>query len=226
MPSQNVVKEFHDDAIYHVYNRGVERRNIFQDDQDYRYFLAYFDKYLGAIEFKDSFNRPYTKLSLDVQLLAYCLMPNHIHLVLKQKREGGITQLMRKVQTGYAMYFNQKYSRVGSLFQGVYKASLVQDDSYLMHLSRYVHLNPVSLGLLPELYPYSSYAAYLGESNPSFLHKKDIFELFESVASYQSFVDEWKPVAKTFQDGENIGNEINGYLFLQGSTLQELGVTR
>src|SRR3989338_7112279 len=124
MPSKNTVKLFVEDGYYHVYNRGVEARTVFLDDNDYLMFL-YFLKYYLEEPQPDDIKQLKRSLRKKVSLLCYCLMPNHYHLLLKQFTRDGMTRLVRAVSTNYACYFNVRYQRVGSLFQGIYKAALV-----------------------------------------------------------------------------------------------------
>lgn len=199
MPAKNTIKQFVENGYYHVYNRGVEKRNIFQDPQDYAVFLKYLKKYLDP----DLGSDPLWKrksLAQEIDLLAFCLMPNHFHLLLKQSTINGITKLMRAVCTNYVMYFNVKYQRVGGLFQGKYKAALVLDDAYLLHVSRYIHLNPY-IGSDPLVdYPYSSYKNYLGQRHSSWVKSEEMLAFFKSAQktsfrdylSYQSFVEDYK----------------------------------
>ncbi len=189
MPAKNSVKQFIENGYYHLYNRGVEKRTIFKDKQDYAVFLHYIQKYLDPNPGSDP-----KSLAKEVDLIAFCLMPNHFHLQVKQKTKHGITKLIRAVCTSYTMYFNKKYDRVGTLFQGKYKAALILDDPYLIHLSRYIHLNP---GSDPESYPYSSYRYYLEQEKASWIKPEDILVFFrkinklgsKSYFSYQDFVE-------------------------------------
>lgn len=138
--------------FYHIYNRGVDKRVIFSDESDYFRFIEtlYF--------FNDDKPTDYYHLNWGgststerdrlVGILCYCLMPNHFHFILTPLKEKGIQKFMQKISTGYAMYFNEKYKRSGSLFEGRYKAILIDSDGYFTHLTRYIHLNPVKL-----LYP-------------------------------------------------------------------------
>lgn len=189
MPSRNTLKEFQEKAYYHVYNRGVEKRNIFLDDQDYLIFLGLLKKYLAGESHNKKTNRhSFKTVGNKVKLLAYCLMPNHFHLLFYQIDEDGITLLMRRVMTGYVMYFNQKYQRVGSLFQGRYKASLINRDSYLDHISRYIHLNPKNF----RAWPYSSYTYYVGNKKAKWLNTTFILDLFQGdKLVYQKFLEEY-----------------------------------
>lgn len=153
MPARNIVKTYIENGYYHAYNRGVEKRNIFLDEQDYSVFLHFLKQYLSPPQRKGIYltmtgldlvrPRPIQTLYDEIDLLAYCLIPNHYHLLLEQKTIDGMTKLLRRLCTSYSMYFNKKYDRVGSLFQGTYKAALIDRDEYLLHLSRYIHLNPV-----------------------------------------------------------------------------------
>lgn len=119
---------------YHIYNRGVERRVIFLNDRDYTRFLS---GLLKAQESKEG-ERP-------VAVVGYCLMPNHYHLLLAARELAEVARFMRKLSTSYTMYFNKKRNREGVLFETNYKRQAVADDSYLLQVSRYIHLNPVSL---------------------------------------------------------------------------------
>jgi putative transposase len=202
MPCKNIVKIYIKDGYYHVYNRGTDRRAIFLDEQDYKVFL-YFLKILLS-----EFHQGSTPLGVEplkksfygeVALLAYCLMPNHFHLFLQQKTPEGMTEFMRNLSSRYVSYFNEKYKREGHLFQGSYKAALVDKDSYFLHLSRYIHLNPSELqGVNFREWPYSSYLDYLGKRKTSWLQLNQILSLFpRSVSlsqtdlfSYQSFVED------------------------------------
>lgn len=191
MPSPNIVKEFATDSYYHIYNRGVEARVIFHDDQDYTVFLGLLKKYLsGEKPAKDRNRHPFKNFSNEISLLAYCLMPNHFHLLLYQVEENSITELMRRVSTGYAMYFNDRYKRVGGLFQGVYKASRINDDAYLDHVSRYIHLNPDKEY---DLWPYSSYSYYMGKKKAMWVNSSVILGLFnDSPSQYREFVEDYQ----------------------------------
>lgn len=142
MPSKNRIKVYVPGAYYHVYNRGVEKRLIFQDDRDYAVFLNLLKRYLDSESYFDPSNREYPKYADGVDLLAYCMMPNHFHLLLYLKDDESLKKLMQSVCTAYVRYFNEIYKRVGPLFQDRFKASHILDEVYLQHISRYIHLNP------------------------------------------------------------------------------------
>lgn len=214
MPAKNIVKQYLENGHYHLYNRGVEKRNIFLDDQDYTVFLHLLKYYLSPPDPNNEhplanlpltgFNpvrlRPMQTLFGKIDLLSYCLMSNHYHLLVKQITRDGITQLTRKISTTYSMYFNHRYERVGHLFQGIFRAVLIQEDPYLLHLSRYIHLNPNEVtGFNPVTYPYSSYQYYLGLKNAPWVKPQFILEYFQSsssllpkkINSYRKFVEEY-----------------------------------
>lgn len=193
MPSRNIVREFVSDSYYHIYNRGVEKRVIFTDEQDYTVFLGLLKKYLSGEQSSKENRHPFKSFQGEISLLAYCLMPNHFHLLVYQSTEDAITQLMRRVCTGYAMYFNNRYHRVGGLFQGRYKASLIDKDEYLHHVSRYIHLNPDEY----RVWPYSSLAYYQGRKKAQWLNTAPILGLFDNNRSeYLEFVADYEDSKK------------------------------
>jgi putative transposase len=142
MPSRNIVKIYDVDTYYHIYNRGVDKRKVFIDDQDYALFLSLFNRYLGEKPDIGSQGREYDWLVNDVEVVAFCLMSNHFHLLLYQIEMDAITKLLRAVCSSYVTYFNVKYNRVGTLFQGCFKAVKVDNQTYLQYLTRYIHRNP------------------------------------------------------------------------------------
>ena len=135
-------------GLYHLITRGVARQDIFHDEQDRAKFLALLAE---------------QKLKLPYYLYAYCLMTNHIHLLI-ERRVDDVGRTMQRILTGYAQYYNRRYRRTGHVFQGRHKAVLCQSDPYLAELVRYIHLNPVRAKMvdLPEQYPYSSHREYMG----------------------------------------------------------------
>ncbi len=214
MPRKNSIKTYIKNGYYHVYNRGVEKRTIFEDEQDYIVFLRFLKEYLlplgheGLIKLSEITPRRkpincYNK----VKLLAYCLMPNHFHLMIKQLPKDGLKIFMHTVCTNYSMYFNRKYNRIGPLYQGPYKAVLIMDEPYYLHITRYIHRNPLDLPSARARplqymreYPYSSYGYYLKGSGPDWLNVKPILSQFRTarsqfpkdILSYQAFVEKYK----------------------------------
>lgn len=134
---------FAESEYYHVYNRGVEKRIIFLDEEDYRHFLylMYLCNSERSITLRDV-GMAFERGKHIVAIGAYCLMPNHFHILIKQVDEGGISNFMKKLLTAYSMYFNRKYKRTGHLFEGVFKSRHVSSDQYLKYLYAYIHLNP------------------------------------------------------------------------------------
>jgi putative transposase len=140
--------------------------------------------------------RPVKNFNNKIELLAYCLMPNHFHLLIKQFSKNDMNKFMQSVITRYSMYFNKKYDRVGKLFQGHYKAVLVSDESYLLHLSRYIHLNPSEYTKNLES-AYSSYAEYLGIRKTSWIKPELVLSFFnqstsdfhKNIHTYRNFVE-------------------------------------
>ncbi len=205
--------------FYHVYNRGTDKRIIFLDSYDYYRFiiLLYLCNSSNPIDIQKLTREGYTFtdfLKIDigekiVHIGAYCLMPNHFHLLIKEKQEGGVSLFMKKLMTAYSMYFNKKYERKGRLFEGTFKAQHANVDEYLKYLFSYIHLNPVKLidstwredGIKDKIatqkylqnYQYSSYLDFVGEDR---INKKiltiDAFpEYFSGVKSFNDFINEW-----------------------------------
>jgi len=158
-------------GMYHVIFRGNNKQNIFNDEQDYK-------KIKGII--KD------IKEQMSFEIYAYCLMTNHVHMLMREKEPGDISLIIKKVLTRYAMWFNKKYQRSGGLFENRYKAMAVDDETYLYEVLRYIHSNPVAAGISAQIdeYPYSSYKEYF-EQYPYILDKG----FFMSMMSKSEFVD-------------------------------------
>ncbi len=211
MPARNALKTYVEDSYYHLYNRGVEKRSIFLDETDYATFLHLLKIYLSppakSVELltrTDLVNpRPIGSVWEEVELIAFCLMPNHFHLLIRQKTRNGMTKLMRRVSTTYSLYFNSRYRREGTLFQGRYKAALIDSEEYLLHLSRYIHLNPLELVKSESAfsrYKYSSYPYFLGEKHANWVRPEPVLTYFHSGGksllggnfTYREFVEDYK----------------------------------
>lgn len=189
MPSRNTIREFVPEQYYHVYNRGVEKRVIFLDEQDYTVFLGLLKKYLVGENHNKNNRHNFTPLTGKIELLAYNLLPNHFHLLFYQIHQDAITQLMRRISTGYVMYFNKRYLRVGGLFQGKFKASHINADDYLHHISRYIHQNAENY----EFWPYSSLSYYQGRKQAAWLNTAPILGLFNNnMSDYLEFVKDYE----------------------------------
>lgn len=138
---------FAEGEYYHLYNRGNSKQLIFKDTQDYKRFLQllYISNCNESFKLRDFRNKNLFEIERGNQLVhigAYCLMPNHFHLLVTPASDGSVPELMLKLSTAYASYFNKKYERVGSLFEGSYRAKYVNSDRYLKYLFSYIHLNP------------------------------------------------------------------------------------
>ncbi|MBF8249718.1 MAG: Tnp protein [Candidatus Levybacteria bacterium] len=193
---------FFNSGYYHIYNRGVEKRNIFMNNWDHSRFMETLDFYRRSPQPQklSDFRRKIISLKEVkdqkelVKIFAYCLMPNHFHLLVKQLADGGITAFVSNLANSYTRYFNTKYDRVGALFQGAFKAKLIENDAYLLQLSRYIHRNPNSLlRWKNKMYPYSSYRYYLSSEQNSFCDPSFILSYFSNEnpgLSYKSFVEE------------------------------------
>jgi len=216
MPQKNSIKIYYEDGFYHVYNRGVEKRDIFLEEQDYIVLLHLFKAALLPKEVHEGERagvsldltglhpnqgatlqkprqyvlRPRQNFCGSIELICYCLMPNHYHLLVKQLAQHSLTQFIRSVFTTYAMYFNKKYERVGSLFQGIFKATDIDKEGYFLWVSRYIHRNPADFGN----YPYSSYADFLGRRQTKWIKSGAILDCYgntkeTAIKNYQEFVE-------------------------------------
>ncbi len=204
---------------YHLYNRGIDKRVIFKSVRDYRRFmmLLYLANSTKSFRLDDILKKQQKNfeeiLIMDkdkslVAIGAWCLMPNHFHLMVRQEVDGGITKFMKKLGTGYSMYFNIKYERQGALFGGLFKSKLVDaDDNYMKQLFAYIHLNPLdtvfynwqenieksSLDMKEFLdrYEYSSYQDFLGVDRiEKHLLNLIVFpDYFEEQDSFRNFVE-------------------------------------
>lgn len=183
--------------VYHILNRGVDKRVIFSDTWGYKRFIQamiYYQIKNPPVKFsKFILNKDRYKIEKDkklVEIFAYCLMPTHFHFILKQLSKDGISLFIKKLLDSYARYFNTKYSRRGPLFEGNFKAIRAENDEQLIHLSRYIHLNPITDFLVRDLkdYLYSSYSEYLGFSKTKIADKEFILSHFSSPKKYEDFV--------------------------------------
>lgn len=207
-------------TLFHVLNRGVDKRKLFLNDKDY--FRAIHDlfefndveqvnnlTYFFRKQYKDV-GRPYIKKERRplVKIYAFCLMPNHYHLLLSPVVENGISLFMKKFNGGYAKYFNEKYKRAGALFQGKYKKVIIKDEAHFIHLPYYIHLNPLDLtatewrereindfkGVMKFLnsYRWSSHLDYIGKKNfPSVIDHDLLLNFFGGHRQYEQSIEKW-----------------------------------
>ncbi len=200
---------------YHVYNRGVEKRIIFDNEFDYQRFLLLLvlvndEKSVEIQQLVRDYTIPELigqKRKPLVSIVSFCLMPNHYHLILRETSEAGISKFMHKLGTGYTLYFNVKNDRSGSLFQGTYKAKHIEDDRYLRYLFEYIHLNPirdllekgilVNRDILKILVdnPNTSLRVYSGEEKgrlaEAILNQTDFYTLFGSFQEHTNRLLQW-----------------------------------
>lgn len=211
MPSKNSIKEYLENSYYHIYNRGVEKRRIFEDKQDYGVLLYYVKEYLLPKDDDLLLNQlsipglPWHEKSKilqlmrlnnfasEIDLVAYCLMPNHFHFLIRQRSSGSMDRFMNSLATRYTMYFNKRHNRVGPLYQDVYKAVLVNSDAQLLHLSRYIHKQAFPKGDAFESQP-SSYPEYCGLRSTEWIKPRIVLDFFPGkviATSYQTFVKDF-----------------------------------
>jgi putative transposase len=162
-------------CLYHVHNRGVNRSRIFAEPGNYVYLLR---------KVKDLVDE------LSISVVAYCLMPNHYHFVLRQEGEASISVFMQRLFQTYSQAFNKQQRRTGPLFEGRFRHVLVARDEYAVHLCRYVHVNPVAAGLVPVPgeWPYSNYLEWIGERRGTLVDRRFVRQYFATPAEYESFV--------------------------------------
>lgn len=192
--------QFINGEYYHIYNRGVEQRKIFEDREDYLKFLrglkdfnntSYYEERLAAINRSKELSSFLAGLEKVVEVLAFSLSPNHLHLILKQLTENGISNFMHKVGTSFTNYFNKKHNRSGSLFQGPYKAIHINSNEYLLWLSAYVNGN-IEIHKIEkaEFYNWSSYKDFLSKEKNEILGDINIIlSQFSGPREYKNFVE-------------------------------------
>ncbi|MGB2965299.1 MAG: transposase [Anaerolineales bacterium] len=173
------------DHYYHIYNKAVTDNLLFNEEKNYRFFISKIQEYL-----------PDT-----AKVLAYCLMPNHYHLIV-QIKNCDFPSSMRRLALSYVVAYNNFYDRKGHLFSGRYQRKHVEDLRYLLHLSRHIHLNPVKAKLVTkaEEWKYSSYREFIGLTRPVFVNQSIILELINDYqtstlsnlqSDYKEFVEDW-----------------------------------
>lgn len=206
MPYRKI--KFENNYFYHVLNRGVDKRSIFEDDNDKNHFLSIMNFYqysptISYSEFKrfskvtkEKYLNTLNKETPIVEIISFCLMPNHFHLLIIQNVENGVQKFMSNLQNSYARYFNLKHKRSGVLFGSVFRAINVKDDEQLLHVMRYIHLNPLSSGLVKssELhnYKWSSHVEYLHNTDRGLSSQKILNSYFKSTKEYVDFINSQK----------------------------------
>ena len=228
MPAINLHRIDGEGIYSHIYNKGIEGRIIFCDNDDYEVFLGFLQDYLTAPKDPDSVKKTFQvrgrtfrgtphqpKNYLNkVELIAYNLMPDHFHLLLHQKTRGSLENFIRSLCTRYSMYFNKKYQRTGTLFGGPYKSVPIRDESHLSYLSRFFHYTG----------GYSSYPEYLGARVTSWIKPKVVLSFFDKKKrSYKDFVEKYElgQKEKELTDGITLDNE-TGHLERRGLAREAL----
>ena len=165
---------------YHIYNRGVEKRDIFAREENYRFLLRRVKEFLP--------NYPVT-------FIAYCLMPTHYHFLTRAEEDGGISPFLQRVFNSYTQAFNRQEERSGTLFEGRAKSVLIDENSYLFHIARYIHLNPVRAGLVkrPEDWIYSNYLEFIGLRAGTLFDAAFVQAQFGTPEEYRKFVEDAIP---------------------------------
>jgi putative transposase len=208
---------FVEGEYYHIYNRGNSKQEIFHDDEDYSRFVTLLYTCNSESNFRmflvtrtnelDPFL--WERQGQLVAIGAYVLMPNHFHILITEKTEGGISKFMQKLSTAYVMYYNKKYNRTGGLFEGKFKSQHLDTDKYLKYIFSYIHLNPIKLiqkdwkekGIKNKKeafeylnkYKFSSYLDYVGieRKQNAILDKKDYPSYFPSEMEFKKEIFDW-----------------------------------
>lgn len=192
--------------VYHILNRGVAQMPIFANVRDYKRFLKTMLYYqIEGPKPRFSLFTPASRLLNSnkkiIEIVSYCLMPNHFHFLLRQIRDGGITEFLSKLTNSYTKYFNLRHKRNGPLFQGEFKAVHIESNEQLIHLSRYIHLNPL-VGFITknlENYQWSSYPEYLKLTNTIVCSNEIILGQFRNPEAYKQFVLDQKDYGKQLE---------------------------
>jgi len=196
---------FVSNEVYHVFNRSIARQTIFIDKYDYKTALDLINFYRFSKpplrfshykrlskEQKEEFEKTFMiNRSSMIEILAYCIMPNHVHFLLQPKKDNAVSDFMRNLQNSYAKYFNTKRKRTGSLFQFMFKAVRMETDEQLVHVSRYIHLNPATAYLIKaedlDEYEWSSFKSYISDTQSN-INSEMILSRFKSREDYRKFV--------------------------------------
>lgn len=202
---------------YHVYNRGVEKRPIFTSTTEYKRaiqtinYYRFKNQHLKLSEFlvttqqnKDKILSLFTPENSLVTINSFCLMPNHFHLLLKQKQNNGISVFLANFTNSYTKYFNKKHDRNGYLLQGTFKATMIESDDQLLHVNRYIHINPVVSNLIKEHelinYPWSSIKEYLYPATNPLCDSSGILNNFKDTNKYLEFLTNQIDYGKTLEN--------------------------
>lgn len=214
------------DNFYHVINRGISSLTVFSNQEDYSRAwetLFYYQNIEVPVKYSSFLKLPSpersqilkdmaSKRQLLVEVLVFCFMPNHVHLILKQTNSGGISTFMSNFSNSYTRYFNTKQDRVGPLFQGKFKAFKIWGEEQLIHLSRYIHLNPLTSEIVNNFeelknYPYSSLQEYISHKVPTYCSRDLILDIFKNQRTYERFVFDNAGYQKSLQQIKLLSGE-------------------
>jgi putative transposase len=175
--------DFITNAYYHVYNRGANRERIFREERNYHFLLKRIKEF-SAIH--------------HIGIIAYCMLPNHYHLLVRQEAEVKVSVFMQAVFNSYTKAFNHAYSRTGTLFEGPFKAIRIEKYSHLLQLCLYIHHNPVHAGLAyhPIDWPFSNYSAFVRRKDEMLCDSKFLEDNFPDPAEYEKLIREYKPLKR------------------------------
>lgn len=209
-----IKREISPTGIYHVMQRGVGKQIIFESDEDYRFYLKKLKTYKELLKY---------------EIVAYCLMDNHVHLLIKTDDCSNISNLMLRLGTSYASYYNGKYSHSGHVFQGRYACEIIKDEKYLMTCIRYIHNNPVKAGISSrESYRWSSYIEYIVDQGISdrelflsIIGNKSAFISFSKLSDNCKIMD-CDSIALSLDDALSIINNHTGLNCTDGSIVKSL----
>lgn len=199
-------------GYYHLYNRGVDKRKIFLRYGHFQRFLTTTKSILDTGSATPRLMQHQgLALKSKIRILAYCLMPNHYHFLVQQTDDFGITEFMHRLNTSYTMFFDLNQKRTGRLFEYTFKAKLIESDEMLLHVLRYIHLNPVIARLVKsiELWPWSSYLETVGKREKTFCHPEKILQYFSTQypeQKYEQFVSDQRMYAQLLHDAEHEKN--------------------
>lgn len=160
---------------YHVYNRGCNRQSIFVSDENYHYLLRQAERFLP---------------NAAISIIAYCLMPNHYHFLIRSETDSAVARFIQRLFNSYTQAFNRQQNRSGTLFEGRAKSIWIDDEKYLIHLCRYIHLNPVASGFVsrPEDWQFSNYLDWIGKRASTLIDYDFVHNYFPKPSTYESFI--------------------------------------
>lgn len=211
MPTNRKIA-FANNYYYHVFNRGIDRREVFTDKREFLRAVETLKYYrFSSLKIKlsrflklteEEKSKLLSKLAENklVEIISFCLMPNHFHFLLKQLQDNGISKFLANFTNSYTKYFNTKHERNGPLFQGLFKAVFVETDEQLVHLSRYIHLNPSTSSIIEidnlKDYQWSSFSEYLNLIKGEICATEEILGFFKNAKTYEKFVFDQASYAK------------------------------